>query len=166
MNNASEIISLNEMWEQTDSQTIADNVESLLDQNGFKSSADKWERLMEITNSSKHAVYAWMNRGRQNVKIPFLKLCEIAKAYDVEVETLLIGGSYMFERKFAVTRTVKNNEVVLKFFGEDQKQEALAYGAEVAKTNKEGVIACIEAQFDENGNMKNRECRVFEVWES
>ena len=72
----------------------------------------------------------------------------------------------MFERKFAVTRTVKNNEVILKFFGEDQKQEALAYGAEVAKTNEEGVIACIEARFDENGNMKNRECRVFEVWES
>lgn len=70
----------------------------------------------------------------------------------------------MFEKKFAVTKTVGNDEKILKYFSEDEKAEALAYGAEVAKENTEGVITCIAARFDEDGNMKNGECEVFEVW--
>lgn len=70
----------------------------------------------------------------------------------------------MFEKKFAITKTVGNDEKILKYFGEDEKAAAMAYGAEVAKENTEGVIACIMARFDEDGNMKGSECEVFEVW--
>lgn len=70
----------------------------------------------------------------------------------------------MFEKKFAVTKTIGNDEEILKYFGEDEKAEALAYGEEIAKNNTEGVIACILAQFDKDGNKKNNECEVFEVW--
>ena len=74
------------------------------------------------------------------------------------------GGKDMFEKKFAITRTVGNDETILKYFDEDEKAEALAYGADVAKENSEGVIACILARFDEDGNKENNECAVFEVW--
>lgn len=74
------------------------------------------------------------------------------------------GGNEMFEKKFAVTKTVGNNEKILKYFGEDEKAAALAYGAEVAKENTDGVISCILTRFDENGNKKDGECEVFEVW--
>lgn len=70
----------------------------------------------------------------------------------------------MFEKKFAVTKIVDNDEKILKFFGEDEKTSALTYGAEVAKENTNGVISCILAWFDEGGNRKNGECEVFEVW--
>ncbi len=71
----------------------------------------------------------------------------------------------MFEKKIAVTKSIGNDEKILKYFGEDEKSAALAYGAEVAKTNTDGVITCIMARFDENGNMKDGECEVFEVWD-
>ena len=44
---------------------------------------------MDISGAKKHTVYAWVNRSRENVKVPFLKLCEIAKALDVDVDILL-----------------------------------------------------------------------------
>lgn len=71
----------------------------------------------------------------------------------------------MFEKRFAITKTVGNDEKILKFFGEDEKAAALAYGAEVAKKNTDGVITCILARFDKDDNKKNNECEVFEVWE-
>lgn len=71
----------------------------------------------------------------------------------------------MFETKFAVTKTIGNKETFLKFFGEDEKEAAKKYGAEIAKTNTEGVITCLKAQFDEDNHMKDGKCEVFEVWE-
>lgn len=73
-------------------------------------------------------------------------------------------GENMFEKKFAITKTVGNDEKILKFFDEDERAAALAYGADVAKKNTEGVVTCILSRFDENGNMKDNECEVFEVW--
>lgn len=71
------------------------------------------------------------------------------------------------ERKFAVTKVVGNREEVLKVF-DDDKQAALAYGAEVAKTNTEGVITCVKAPFADNGKMAvtGVNIEVFEVWDS
>lgn len=165
MDKGKDILILNALWVRTDSNTITDNVENLLISNGCKTFSERWNKLTEITSSTKHAVYAWLNRGRTNVKIPFLKLCKIAEKYDVEINTLLTGGKFMFEKKFAVTRTIDSKETVLRFFREDEKEAAMAYGAEVAKTNNKGVIACVLALFDENDNMKNYECKVFEVWQ-
>lgn len=165
MNEAENILTLNELWERTSGEIIAENVKMLLFANGYKKSYEVWENLVKITGSNKHAVYAWLNRARTDVKIPFLKLCKIAEVYNIEIIKLLTGGNFMFEKKFAVTRTIGNNEEILKTFGENEKEAAIAYGAEVAKTNENGVIACIFASFDENGNMYNRECRIFEVWQ-
>ncbi|MCD7828052.1 MAG: DUF4205 domain-containing protein [Clostridiales bacterium] len=68
------------------------------------------------------------------------------------------------ERKFAVIRVVGNDEEVLKVF-DDDKQAALAYGAEIAKNNTDGVIACVQAFFNEENKMCTSQFRVFEVWE-
>ena len=70
----------------------------------------------------------------------------------------------MYQKKFAVTKVVGNDETILKFFKENEKEAAKAYGAEVAKNNSQGVISCILAWFDENNHIRNGECEVFEVW--
>ena len=164
MDEGKDIILLNELWSNTDSNIIADNVEELLKINGYNSRYSCIVELSEITKSNEHTVYAWLNRGRTNVKIPFLKLCLIAEVYGIEVSKLLTGGNYHMKRKYAITRTVGNNEVVLKSFDENRKDEALAYGAEISKSNTEGVISCVFALFNDDGKMNNHDVRVFEVW--
>lgn len=164
MNNAKNILELNQLWNEADSNTIADNVEDALKAHDCKSFGERMEKLIDITNSSKHAVYAWLNRGRRNVKIPFLKLCMIAESLDMDVKELLSGGKNMFEKKFAIVKTIGNDETVLKYFDEDEKDAAIAYGVEVAKGNTDGVIVCFLARFDEDGNIKDNEREVFEVW--
>ena len=164
LENVSYILKLNKLWGEADSNTIADNVEDLLAQNGYTTFVGKMEKLVEITNSSEHAVYAWLNHGRKNVKIPFFKLCMIAKTFNIDINKLFCGDEEMFEKKFAVTKTIGNDEKILKYFGEDEKVAALEYGSEIAKENTDGVISCILARFDKNGNKKNNECEVFEVW--
>lgn len=163
MNESKDILMLNELWNNTDSNTITNNVIQLLENNGCQSFSERWQKLSEITGSTKHAVYAWLNHGRSNVKIPFLKLCIIAEVYGIEISKLLTGGNYHMERKYAITRTIDNNEVVLKSFDENCKDEAIAYGAEVAKTNTQGVISCVFAylMMRQNGIIISR---VFEVW--
>ena len=71
----------------------------------------------------------------------------------------------MYQKKFAVVKVLQNKEIILKFFKEDEKEAAKAYGAEVAKTNTQGLITCILAWFDEDNHTRSRECAVFEVWE-
>ena len=79
MENAKNVLELNKLWNKADSNTIAGNVEDVLISYGYDTFASRMEKLVTITNSSAHAVYAWLNHGRINVKIPFLKLCMIAK---------------------------------------------------------------------------------------
>lgn len=86
------ILELNAKWKNTDKNIIADNVEEILTKNGFNSFSSKLDKLTEVTESSKHAVYAWLNHGRSNVKIPFLKLCMIADVFNVSMKDLLKGG--------------------------------------------------------------------------
>ena len=162
---AEKIIEIHEKWINTSSNVIADNLNNILDKMGYNTWAKKMELLSRITDSSKHTTYAWLNHGRKNVKIPFLKVCMIAKELKIDINKILYGEKSMFEKKFAVTRTVGNNEKILKFFNEDEKEEALLYGAAVAKDNTEGVITCMLAQFDKKNRMKNEECEVYEVWE-
>lgn len=70
----------------------------------------------------------------------------------------------MFEKKFAITRVVGDEREVLKLFGENEKDKAIAYGAEVAATNDKGIISCILAIFDEDNRIKDGGFRLFEAW--
>lgn len=89
---AAKILSLNKLWEQTSKSTIAENVEEYLYAKFpecKKSYKVKMEKLQEISGSQKNTVYAWVNRSREDVKVPFLKLCKIAKALDVDIQDML-----------------------------------------------------------------------------
>lgn len=67
--------------------------------------------------------------------------------------------------KFAVTHIVGSEETIIKTFQADEKQQAIEFGKKSAKDNTIGVIACIEALFDDNNNRVDNECKVYEVWE-
>ena len=89
---AARILSANKLWEQTSKATIAENVEQYLYTKFPKCKTSykvKMEKLQEISGSQKNTVYAWVNRSREDVKVPFLKLCKIAKALDVDIEDML-----------------------------------------------------------------------------
>lgn len=93
MNLAKEIIKAADYWQQADKETLTNNILKLLHNNGYDTFTKKWKRLCEITDSGKQTVYAWLNGSRQNVKIPFLKLCMVASEYKVDLYDLLNGGN-------------------------------------------------------------------------
>ena len=89
---AARILSANKQWEQTSKATIAENVEQYLYAKFPECKTSykvKMEKLQEISGSQKNTVYAWVNRSREDVKVPFLKLCRIAKALDMDIEDML-----------------------------------------------------------------------------
>lgn len=91
-NIASEVLKYHALWEQISKATIADNIEKYLCvkyPQCNKSYKAKMEVLVEISGSKKDSVYSWLNRSRENVKVPFLKLCNIAQALDVDIQDLL-----------------------------------------------------------------------------
>lgn len=93
---AAKILSLNKLWEQTDKVTIAKNVEEYLCTKypECKTAHNiKMERLQEISGSQKNTVYAWVNRSRKDIKVPFLKLCKIADALDIDVKDMLVENN-------------------------------------------------------------------------
>lgn len=85
---ANEYLKLTEVWEKASKEAIAENVRKFLEeknpecQNSFNAI---WQKLMDITGSKKHTVYAWLNKSRNDVKIPLLKLCMIADELDVDI---------------------------------------------------------------------------------
>lgn len=89
---ANEYLKLTKLWESAKKETILENVKKILEekypecQKSFNAILNK---LIDITNSNKHTVYAWMNRSRNNVKVPLLKLCMIADALNVDVMEFL-----------------------------------------------------------------------------
>lgn len=91
-NIATEILNINELWDNTDKITIAENVEYFLCMKfpECKSYKVKMEKLEEITGSQKNAIYAWINRSRERVKVPFLKLCKIASVLNVDIKEMFI----------------------------------------------------------------------------
>ena len=70
----------------------------------------------------------------------------------------------MYKNQFAVTHTIGNEETILQYF--DSKDEACSFGQAKAKTIDRGVIAVIQADFDEMGNKRNNTCSVFRVFEA
>lgn len=85
---AKEYLQLNELWNKTDKNIISDNVRKFVGNSvpGCQDSFNAlWEYLVEITNANKHTVYAWLNRSRDNVKIPLINLCKLADAMSIDV---------------------------------------------------------------------------------
>lgn len=86
---AEQVLRFNSQWENTNKIIIADNVEKYLYmkfpecQNSYNVKMDK---LMEITKCKKDSIYSWLNRSRENVKVPLLKLCMLAVAFDINIE--------------------------------------------------------------------------------
>ena len=70
---ASEYLKLTEFWDAAKQETISENVRKVLE-----------EKFPEC-----QTVYAWMNKSRNNVKVPLIKLCMIANELDVDVLELL-----------------------------------------------------------------------------
>lgn len=97
---AERIIETNSLWERTNKSVIADNVERYLyakypeSQKSYKA---KMEKMQEISGLKKDTVYAWVNRSREEAKVPFIKLCALAVDLGVDIEDMLIetnGGKH------------------------------------------------------------------------
>lgn len=86
---ASEILYLSDKRDRTDSKVIAANLEIILSDNGYKRRDEQIEILAEITESSSHTCHAWLNAGRRDVKIPFIKLCKIADRFNIDIEKIM-----------------------------------------------------------------------------
>ncbi|WP_295250417.1 hypothetical protein [Ruminococcus sp.] len=89
---AAQVLQFNSQWENTNQSVIADNVEKYLYAKypECKESYNvKMDKLIDITKSKKDSIYSWLNRSRENVKVPLLKLCMLAVAFDVNVNNFL-----------------------------------------------------------------------------
>lgn len=101
MSIAKEILTYYERWERIDKNDlvsrIKENVSAVypecknwLDHGTTRgSSAALMARLMRMTDSKKEAVYSWINLSRGSTKIPFVKLCKLADALNVELSKFL-----------------------------------------------------------------------------
>jgi hypothetical protein len=160
---ASKILALERLWQETDSSVISGIIETEMLSRGYMTPGARLNKLMEITDSKRHAVYAWLNRGRENVKIPFLKLCMIADKLNIDIEKVITGGNNMYQQKFIVKRVVGNVDEVIKFFDVEEKDKAVAYAKEISEKNVNGIIVCAKGMYDENGKSRNNEEEIFEI---
>ena len=71
----------------------------------------------------------------------------------------------MYTKKFAIMNVIGNDEIILKTFEPDDKEQAIAYGEKVVKQPFTGVIVCAIIRVDENGNKVGNLAQVFRVWE-
>ena len=92
MNLSEKIINEYDKWQNQSKSVIADNIEHYL----FKKYPecketfnDKINQLTDITGDKKQTGYSWLNRSRADVKTPFIKLCRIAAALDVDISDML-----------------------------------------------------------------------------
>lgn len=89
---ATQVLQFNSQWENTNQSVIADNIEKYLYDKypECKESYNvKMDKLMDITKCKKDSIYSWLNRSRENVKVPLLKLCVLAVALDINVGDFL-----------------------------------------------------------------------------
>ena len=71
----------------------------------------------------------------------------------------------MYTKKFAIMNVIGNDEIILKTFAPDEKEQAIAYGEEIIKRDFTGVIVCAIIRVDEDGNKVGNSAQVFRVWE-
>lgn len=89
-----EIIRLEKQWNEMSSKALTENVKAILISRGYTAYKERLNILMEITGSSKFAVGAWFNTSRNNVKIPFLKVCQIADFFNIDLYRVLNEYEY------------------------------------------------------------------------
>ena len=70
----------------------------------------------------------------------------------------------MYTKKFAIMNVIGNDEIILKIFAPEGKDEAIAYGKEVLRQPFAGVIVCALIRVDEDGNKVGNSAQVFRVW--
>lgn len=91
-NIAKQILKYNKIWEESDKELLAENIERYLFAAYPECSQSfdiKLKKLEDITGSKRETVYAWLNRSRKNVKVPFIKLCAIADALSIDISDML-----------------------------------------------------------------------------
>jgi hypothetical protein len=91
---AEEILRLEKQWNEMDSTALTENIKAILISRDYAAYKDRINILMEITGSSKFAVGAWFNTSRNNVKIPFLKVCQIADFFNIDLYRVLNEYEY------------------------------------------------------------------------
>ena len=84
-------LSLTKQWEETSPEVIASNTEKQLTKQypECKVRSIMYDKLSDMTKSSRHTIYAWLNNSRENIKIPLVKLCMIAVALHTDIEEFL-----------------------------------------------------------------------------
>ena len=67
-------------------------------------------------------------------------------------------------KKFAIEVTKGNTSTVIKTF--ETKEEAMQFGVEYFKTmpRDNGVLSCIETEFDESCQRVSNEALLYHVW--
>lgn len=89
---AKQILQYHKKYEELDKTILVENIEKYLSvkyPECSESFEHKMKKLEEITGAKRQAAYAWVNRGRKNIKIPFVKMCIIADALDIDIDKLL-----------------------------------------------------------------------------
>ncbi len=66
--------------------------------------------------------------------------------------------------KYAIKLVKGDSNTILETFA--SKEEALAAGAKYRKkyTREQGLISCIQAEFDENGNIVGGKYKLVDAW--
>lgn len=84
---AEEYLQLTELWNTAQKETIINNIVRYLGKKypECEMFQEQCAKLAELTQSNRHTVYAWLNRSRDNVKIPLIKLCIVAEALNTDV---------------------------------------------------------------------------------
>ena len=70
----------------------------------------------------------------------------------------------MYTKKFTIINVVGNDEIILKTFEPDEKEQAIAYSKDLLKQDFKGVLVCAIIRVDENGNKVGNSAQVFRVW--
>lgn len=67
-------------------------------------------------------------------------------------------------RKFAICITKGNKEKIVSIYL--TREEAMKNGATVSKqiTRADGIVSCISADFDEEGNRTDNKSRLYHAW--
>lgn len=161
MVNAQEILDLHKLWKEADANTLADKISNVLIDEGIDAFYDRLDKLAKITDTSSDAAYAWLNHGRENVKIPFHKLCKFAAYYHLDLENLLRTKPYTRKVQFVVAKVRGNDWEYLKYFDEDAKEEAIQYAEETHKKDPNTTVCAIKGVIDENGEPVDHTFEVF-----
>lgn len=147
---AKSYIELTDLWELTPKSVMADNIERYFGYSMmFRGHKDdtRIKELTSVTGATNHAVNAWLNRSRDNVKVPLYKLCKIADYLDVDVRQLLSADTTN-NRNWDVEDNVTVRQA--NMFKQINESKYFQNGT----WNIAALIECIDSLEDYSGNDK------------